>query len=222
MSKKLDLVNKKFGLLRVIKNKGIKNQRTIFECLCECGNVINISGSDLNIGHTTSCGCLRNKVLKTKNSENMIGKTFNYLTVIKVSDNRVAGKLSFECLCKCGNIKIISGKYLRNGKVKSCGCKKVERNTIGQKGEKSHLWKGGVTKENTIIRQSAEYKNWRTSVFKRDDYSCVYCGSKKNIEADHIKQFAFYPELRFDIDNGRTLCHDCHAKTETYKNQKKL
>lgn len=72
------------------------------------------------------------------------------------------------------------------------------------------------------IRMSTEYKNWRKSVFERDNYTCVLClkKSKKDdnliIQADHIKPFAFYPELRFDINNGRTLCLTCHKKTDTY------
>ena len=88
-----------------------------------------------------------------------------------------------------------------------------------QKGEKSHFWKGGKTKQGIIIRSSIEYKLWREAVFKRDNFNCVWCGSKKQIESDHIKPFADYPELRFCIDNGRTLCHECHKKTDTYKSK---
>jgi hypothetical protein len=89
-------------------------------------------------------------------------------------------------------------------------------------GEKSNLWKGGVTPVNKTIRMSLEYKLWREAVFKRDNWSCVWCGVRGvKLDADHIKRFSDYPELRFAIDNGRTLCHDCHKTTDTYGNKKK-
>jgi len=85
------------------------------------------------------------------------------------------------------------------------------------RGEKSYLWKGGITSINLQIRQSQEMKQWRKAVFERDDYTCVWCkdrnGEGKSVffHADHIKMFAYYPELHFDIDNGQTLCSSCHA-----------
>lgn len=78
-------------------------------------------------------------------------------------------------------------------------------------------WKGGVSAENEILRHSLEYRLWRTSVFERDNYTCIWCGQRGGtLNADHIKPFAYYPELRFAIDNGRTLCEDCHKTTESY------
>lgn len=91
-----------------------------------------------------------------------------------------------------------------------------------RRGENCNFWRGGTTKENAKIRSSLEYRQWRKAVFERDNYTCVECGdkSKKNhrviLRADHIKPFAFYPELRFDINNGRTLCDPCHKKTPTF------
>jgi len=90
-------------------------------------------------------------------------------------------------------------------------------------GEKNHNWKGGITPKNEKIRKSVEYRLWRESVFARDNWSCVFCETRGgDIHADHIKQFAFHPELRFAIDNGRTLCVPCHRKTDTYSSQKHI
>ena len=92
----------------------------------------------------------------------------------------------------------------------------------GLKGEKNPSWKGGITPINTKIRDSKEYRIWREAVFKRDNYTCIWCnqvGGK--LHADHIKPFAHYPELRFAIDNGRTLCKECHKTTDTYAGKSK-
>lgn len=101
---------------------------------------------------------------------------------------------------------------------------KLSQSHLGQvawnKGIKSPLsgnlhwnWQGGVTLENHRIRSSLENKLWRIAVFKRDDYTCVMCHLRGGrLEADHIKPFSIFPELRFAINNGRTLCKPCHRQ----------
>jgi len=89
-------------------------------------------------------------------------------------------------------------------------------------GSKSHFWKGGITPKNIIERNSLEYSQWRISVFERDKYTCQIC--KKvggSLEAHHIKSFSQYKELRFDIDNGITLCKKCHSEVDFYRRLKK-
>lgn len=84
-------------------------------------------------------------------------------------------------------------------------------------GEKNVNWKGGISPMNERIRGSVEYRLWRKAVLTRDKHKCIWCGYKgKKIQADHIKPFCLFPELRFAIDNGRTLCEDCHKETDTY------
>lgn len=78
-------------------------------------------------------------------------------------------------------------------------------------------WRGGITSINNTQRNNSQYYHWRKAVLKRDSNLCVICGSDDRIVADHIKPFALFKELRYDLDNGRALCHDCHSKTPSYK-----
>lgn len=86
-----------------------------------------------------------------------------------------------------------------------------------KKREKHWAWKGGISKDFKRIYFTFEYKEWRKAVFKRDNFVCQMC-QKTNcyLQADHIKPFAYFPELRFELSNGRTLCKDCHSKTDTF------
>lgn len=86
-----------------------------------------------------------------------------------------------------------------------------------RKGERCHLWRGGITPINQKIRSSFKYKEWRIAVFKRDDFTCQFCGERGgSLHADHIKPFSLFPDNRFDLSNGRTLCVECHKETDTY------
>lgn len=121
--------------------------------------------------------------------------------------------------------KLFQVKYMK-GLHKFCSLQcAADNNGISMKGvkrpdksgENAPGWKGGVTPVNEAARKSMEYKTWRTSVFQRDSYTCQECGKRGcELNADHIKPFALYPELRFEVSNGRTLCVPCHKKTPTY------
>lgn len=89
-------------------------------------------------------------------------------------------------------------------------------------GELNPNWKGGVSREKRYKHYyNAEYKKWRISVFTRDNFTCQSCGIRGvYITAHHIKSWAKYKELRYDINNGVTLCEECHKLTDNYKGRK--
>ena len=61
-------------------------------------------------------------------------------------------------------------------------------------------------------RKCLDYKIWRKKVFIRDNFTCKCCGSKKRLNAHHKLSYKIYNTLRFDVDNGITLCERCHSK----------
>lgn len=86
---------------------------------------------------------------------------------------------------------------------------------LGNSGEKHHGWIQDRTKlsdRRHSARQETRYKKWRDSVFKRDEYTCQKCGAVGgNLHAHHIKEWEYYPELRYEVSNGMTLCRvPCH------------
>lgn len=86
-----------------------------------------------------------------------------------------------------------------------------------RRGADNNKWRGGITNVHKAIRNSSEYAKWREQVFRRDDYTCQACGQHGgDLQADHELPFALYPDLRFEILNGRTLCVPCHKVTPTF------
>lgn len=74
-------------------------------------------------------------------------------------------------------------------------------------------FKGPDSNELNLIRNSSNMKVWRKKIFERDNYTCQHCGQYGGVlNAHHIKTFSAYPEFRFDVGNGLTLCKDCHVK----------
>lgn len=94
---------------------------------------------------------------------------------------------------------------------------------------KKCIIKYAITPKHKRIRKTIKYITWRNSVFKRDNWTCIWCFKKGGwnkeekrrivLNADHIKPFAYFPALRLNINNGRTLCLQCHKKTDTYLNR---
>jgi len=86
----------------------------------------------------------------------------------------------------------------------------------GKKGKANPNYKNGkYTAEKKRFWGTSEYRQWRETVYKRDNYACQKCGDNKghNLNAHHIKSFVDHPKLRYEMSNGITLCKKCHQIT---------
>jgi hypothetical protein len=211
MGTKLNLEGDIFGRLTVIEYLGNSKWR----CKCICGNESVAKTGKLTGRTTKSCGCWR--VDSAKNIFNdLTGKKFGRLLVIRKTDKRLGRKIIWECLCDCGKTTEVLSTHFENG-TSSCGCYKSElcRQNAGKLiryGSDNANWKGGITSQRHQFMHSPEYLQWRDAVFQRDNYKCHICGCGGYIQAHHIESYSEYEFFRTEIDNGITLCKKHHLE----------
>ena len=139
MSKPNNLIGRRFGKLVVIgRAENDRFGKTRWLCQCDCGNQKVINGSSLLRGLTTSCGCKHK--MNPYNTSRIVDETghrYGKLVVLSLNTDpeyQTDGRAMWNCKCDCGNTCVVSGKLLRSGHVRSCGCqiKSVGENTIEQ------------------------------------------------------------------------------------------
>lgn len=137
---------------------------------------------------------------------------FGRLIVLRIHKWRWSGSICWECICDCGKERIVSGKNLKSGNTKSCGCLKEDI-----KNNYYSYFKQRIRKCAPNVRGSRDYRQWRLSIFERDDYICQYCSKKqKNPHTHHINNYADFPEQRLLLENGITLCKKHHKEYHLY------
>lgn len=151
----------------------------------------------------------RSNEWKTKQREANKGKVLPVETRNKMSRSHLGKKFTNEHKCKIAN---------------------------ALRGRKGSNWRGGISSPSMLIRKSPKYSEWRTMVYLRDNWTCRKCNKYGGIiDVHHIKSFStlmkearkymplfdiytaglLYAPL-WDLNNGVTLCRDCHKKTKSY------
>lgn len=110
-------------------------------------------------------------------------------------------------ICSCGRESRTSlGNFRKGVRCMECGLDKL-------RGENNYNW--NPNKEHNP-RATVEYREWRNAVLKRDEYICQKCGEMHwAMTAHHVINFTEEPDLRYDVDNGISLCRPCHTKFHT-------
>lgn len=111
---------------------------------------------------------------------------------------------------KKGNPSPLKGKKNPKGSLAKMG---KNNPMYGKRGILNPFFKGNTSERQRLMGQ-VEYIRWRSKVFARDNWTCQTCGIRgKKLEAHHIKSWVDYPELRCEVENGVTLCIECHRLT---------
>jgi len=208
MGKAIDLTGQKFARLTVVRRADERLCGKVrWECICDCGNTTFVAGGDLKTGNTKSCGCLNIDNLKSRQKNDITGKKFGKLTVVSRSDKKTKyGNFYWYCKCNCGKTIEVIGGNLKSGTTKSCGCLNHRR---GQSHPNYNYSLSQQDREDN--RDYPEYKDWREAVFERDSYTCQKCGEAGVVlNAHHIESYGVNKDLRTTLENGITLCKDCH------------
>lgn len=93
------------------------------------------------------------------------------------------------------------------------------KNNFFQKGALHPFFSNGKSRARVI---DYKYKQWRKAVFARDGFKCQHCGENKYLNAHHIKSWAKFPEDRYLLENGISLCVLCHLKVHGKKPKSKI
>lgn len=197
----------------------------VWKCVCDCENVIYVSGGNLQNGNTQSCGCLgkesRHKNgLKAgpengkRNIKDLTGRVFGRLLVLRRSKYRpqtTYRNINWLCRCSCNRYTIVSSGDLRNKSTQSCGCLNRENHTThGMSNTKEYdSWlatKRLEQKRELDFEWTLEMKLALKKLFP----TCVVCGSVKILGEDHVLPLSKGNGLK--PGNAVILCQSCNSK----------
>lgn len=194
MPAKINLIGQKFGKLTVIKQTSErKNKSIVWICKCDCGKEEKFSTKELRNDGVIQChNCGNHRQPKTNLLEDIIGKKFNFLTVLEKTNKKAGGKILYKCRCDCGKITYVNRTDLQTSHILSCGCSKLK-------------YKKGDIINNKLIIDLNGYQQHNN--FKHHYYRCkcllcgrqydalsqtleksLGCGCQKSIGENNIKQ----------------------------------
>ena len=182
-----EMIGKRFGKLTVLSFEGVRNEKAVFKCRCDCDKEIVVRGIALKSGNTTSCGCSKKESMHKKYEDtwsSFIGTKINHLTAIEFIGTKNNNSI-FKFLCDCGNIIISSACSVKSGHTKSCGCQAKE--TAHKKYEE--IWNSFIgTKINFLTATKFIGTENRKAMF---EFECE-CGNKtilaaRDVKSGHIK-----------------------------------
>ena len=191
MARLRDIGGQRFGSLVALRASGRDSTgKTKWLCACDCGNTTEPTMLNLVNGVAKSCGCLKNQ--PSARRLDLSGQRFGMLTALTPADG-----LKWLCHCACGKTTIVRTVHLTRSHTRSCGC----------------LAKAASGEMQAKHKQNNQRVAWANAVKASSQKACAACGKANKLHSHHIVPYSMSDELRFDIENGIVLCHNCHWDT---------
>lgn len=125
--------------------------------------------------------------------------------------SRYCSKACWSDRCETGACRHCGGAFKRRSGGAKIYCSRACAHAH-MVGPLAAAWRDGKSLKRDRLRLQPQVRVWRCHVFERDGFACRLCGTTGYLHAHHIKEWATHPDLRFDVDNGLTLCVDCHSE----------
>lgn len=124
--RKRDITNQRFGKLVALRETSQRQKHNvIWECLCDCGEIVYIPQVSLRRGGTKSCGCYHKEITSKTSRRDKTGNRYGRLIALEPTEQRGSNScIVWRCLCDCGNAALVNGNCLQSGVTASCGCLK--------------------------------------------------------------------------------------------------
>ncbi|MRX54644.1 hypothetical protein GJU41_11740 [Bacillus idriensis] len=186
-----------------------KNVDTPYKYICTCGRISKISISNLKKGHRCK-DCGNDRISSTQRTP--FEEVFEYFEkegCELLSKTYKKNSIPLEYRCSCGNISRIAFSSFKQGhRCLSCASERMS-------GPNNPAYNPNLTDEDRFHRvNNPDARRWTREVKKRDGFKCKnpHCRLTTNkMVAHHLNSYDIHKEGRFDLENGITLCQDCHV-----------
>lgn len=209
-----DLSGRKFGRLTVIDfNSRNTSGNSLWNCVCDCGAKTVALSSNLATGHTKSCGCLKSKTPSARLID-ITGNVYGRLTVVSNAGMNSNNKMTWRCICECGNEATVAGDKLKNGHTQSCGCFKkdrtIEAHTTHGLSKTVEYFRAQHNKRRELeILLDSKWTGGLERELRNFFKSCVVCGGTENLETDHVIPLS--EKMGLSPGNAIILCRKCNS-----------
>jgi hypothetical protein len=194
---------------KLLSDTYVRNNKKL-KYICECGSQSEISFNSFHFGSRCAKCSIRKTSAHRRNSFDKVKEIFETESCELLASEYLNSVTPIKFKCSCGNIDYVKlVNFVSGSRCKQCSQLKRSR-----AGNKNPNWNPNLSNEDRAIKRNyPEYKKWVKNVLHRDSYTCQCCGQiGYKLVAHHLDGYNWCVDKRIDMENGITLCNQCHKE----------